>query len=36
MSNDQKKPTTSKTSATEIKIKELPVRKDVKGGKIYI
>jgi hypothetical protein len=36
MSKDQKKPANNKTSATAIKIKELPVRKDVKGGLRFI
>jgi hypothetical protein len=34
MSENQKKTAAGKPSATVVKIKELPVRKDVKGGRI--
>jgi hypothetical protein len=33
MNENQKKPAVGKASATVVKIKELPVRKDVKGGR---
>jgi hypothetical protein len=34
MNENQKKPAAGKASVTVVKIKELPVRKDVKGGRI--
>jgi len=36
MNTSQKKPTDTKAASPTIKIKELPVRKDVKGGRIPI